>query len=178
MKPFQRMETDESHVMALRSLTSEEVDIEAVTFFVCSLYGFATTDINQARYKAFMRMNAGGNENEPLARLKKINCASLPPCAKTLENHIRRAQYVARIWKRADQVDPTGGASPADFGWKLTEENYFEPDWFPGSSVPESLTGPCEEENVEATSTDDESDGAWSEDSEEGDIDDAFVKEE
>ena len=89
VKPFQRMETDASHVVALQSLTSEEVDIEAVTSFVCSLYGFATSDINEARYKAFLRMSAGGNENEPLARLKKINCASLPPCAKTLNNHIK-----------------------------------------------------------------------------------------
>ena len=97
---------------------------------MCSLYGFTTSDINEARYKAFLRMSAGGNENEPLPRFKKINCASLPPCAKTLDNHIKRAQYVAKIWKRADQTDPTGGASPTDFGWKLTEENYFEPDWF------------------------------------------------
>ena len=132
---------------------------------MCSLYGFATSDINEARYKAFLRMSAGGNENEPLARLKKINCASLPPCAKTLNNHIKRAQYVAIMWKRADQKDPTGGANPTDFGWKLSEDNYFEPVWFPGSSVPESLTGSCHEENIEATSTDDESDNAWSKDS-------------
>ena len=44
VKPFQQMETDASHVMALQSLTSEEVDIEAVTSFVCSLYGFTTSE--------------------------------------------------------------------------------------------------------------------------------------
>ena len=134
--------------------------------------GLQPLNINEARYKAFLCKSAGGNENEPLARLKTINCASLPPYAKTPDNHIKRAQYVAKIWKRADQMDPTGGASPTDFGWKLTEENYFEPDWFSRSSVPESLTGSCEEENVEATSTDDESDNAWSEDSDESDMSD------
>ena len=108
------------YVMALRSLTSEEVDIPAVTSFVCSLFGFKTFDINEARYKAFMCMS-GGTEKEPLTRIKMTNCAPLPPCTKALGNHIKRAQYVARIWKRADKTDPTGGASPTDYGWKLTQ---------------------------------------------------------
>lgn len=34
VKPFKLMETDATHIMALRSLTSEEVDIPAVTSFV------------------------------------------------------------------------------------------------------------------------------------------------
>ena len=72
---------------------------------------------------------------------------------------------MARIGKIADQTDPTGGANPTDFGWKLCEDNYIEPVWFPGSSVPVSLTGSCDEENGEATSTDDESNNAWSKDS-------------
>ena len=170
VKPFQWMESDAAHVMALRSLTAEEVDAQAVPSIVCVLYGFKTSDINEARYKAFMRMG-GGDENEPLARIMKINCASLPPCAKTLGNHMKRAHYVARIWKRADQTDPTGGASPTDYGWKLSQ-NCFEPDWYPGSSVPESLTGPHEDDGdgVEDNSVDEEeSDNAWSEDSDESD---------
>lgn len=90
----------------------------------------------------------GSNEKEPLARIKK-NCASLPPCIKTLGNHTKRDQYVARIWKRDDQLDPTGGSSPADYGWKLSE-NGFEPEWYPSSLVPDSLTH-------QPTSTDDRS---------------------
>ena len=53
---------------------------------------------------------------------------------------IERAQYVARMWKRADETDPTGEMSPADSGWRLNRDCY-ELDWFHGrSSVPESLT--------------------------------------
>lgn len=73
------------------------------------MYRCKTCGINEARYNVFMCMS-GGQEKEPLARLRKINCASLPPCAKSLANHIKRVQYVARMWKRADQVEPTGGA--------------------------------------------------------------------
>ena len=95
-----------------------------------------TSDINEARYKAFIRMS-GGDEKYPLATIKKINCVSLPQCNKTLGNHVKRAQVVSMMWKRADQTDTTGEARP-DYGWK-ENNNCLEPDWFPGRSVPETL---------------------------------------
>ena len=124
------------HVTALRSLTSIEVDMPGVTSFVCSMYGFTTSDINEARYKAFIRMS-GGDEKDPLATIKRINCASLPPCNKTLGNHVKRAQVVS-MWNRANQTDPTGEARPTEYGWK-ENNNRLEPDRFPGRSVPETL---------------------------------------
>lgn len=170
MKPLQKMEASTTHMQALRSLTSEEVDVPAITSFVCSLYGCVTSDINEARCKAFKRISSGG-EKGPLAKLKKINCSSLPPCAKTLGNHIKRAHYVARMWKRADQAEPTGGSRPLDFGWKSTN-NCFEPEWYPGSAVPESLTGspttPTEDDD--SVQDEEESDDAWSEESDESDV--------
>ena len=81
-------------VTALRSLTSIEVDMPGVTSFVCSMYSFTTSDINEARYNAFIRMS-GGDEKYPLATIKKRNCASLPPCNNTLGNHVKRAQVVS-----------------------------------------------------------------------------------
>ena len=106
-----------------------------VTSFVCSMYCFTTSDI--ARYKAFMRMG-GGDEKGPLATIKKINCASLPSSNKTFGNHAKRAQFVSMMCKRADQTDPTGEASPTDYGWK-ENNNRLEPDWFPRRSVPETI---------------------------------------
>ena len=95
LKLFHRLVADISNwqVTALRSLTSIEVDMPGVTSFVCSMYGFTTSDINEARYNAFIRMSGGG-EKYPLATIKKSNCASLPPCNKTLGNHVKRAQVV------------------------------------------------------------------------------------
>ncbi len=72
-----------------QSLTTEEVDILGVTSFVCLLYGLITSNITEARYKAFMRMS-GGKGNDLLARLKKINCAILShhvPKHYTLKEH-------------------------------------------------------------------------------------------
>ena len=80
---------------------------------------------------------SGGYEKDPLATIKKTNCASLPPCNKTLSNHVKRAQFVSMMWKRADQTDPTGEANPTDYGWK-ENNNRLEPDWFQGRSVPET----------------------------------------
>ena len=97
-----------------QSLTTEGVEIPGVTSFVCWRYGFKTPNITEARYNIFM-CTSGGKGKELLARIKKINCASLPPCTKTLLNHIKRAQYVARTWK-ADETNPTGEASPTDYG--------------------------------------------------------------
>ena len=69
------------------------------------------------RYKAFKRMS-GDNEKEPVARIKKI--ISLPLYTNMLANLVKRAHCVARIWKRADQTDLTGEASPSDYEWKET----------------------------------------------------------
>ena len=121
-------DVSDRHVTALRSLTSDDVDMPGVrpTSFVCSMYGVTTSDINEARYKAFMRMS-GGDEKDPLATIKKINCASLPTCNKTLGNHVKRAQFVSMMWKRADQTDPTGEANSTDYGWKKNN-NRLDPD--------------------------------------------------
>ena len=122
VRPFQRLEADPDHVKALQSFTTEEVDIQGVTSFVCLLYGFKTANITEARYKAFMRMS-GGKRKELLARLKK--CFS----ATVYQDTSKRSQYIARMWKRADEKNPTGEASPADYGRKLNQ-NFLVPRKF------------------------------------------------
>ena len=70
VRPFQWLEANPKHVMALQSLPTDEVDIPGVTTFVCLLYGFKTSDIIEARYKAFMSMS-GGKGKDLLASLNK-----------------------------------------------------------------------------------------------------------
>ena len=93
VRSFQWLEEELDFIMALKSLTSQKVDIPGVTSFFCQLYGFRTSNIVEVRYKAFMRM-CSGTGRELLARIKKINSSSLPPCTKTLSNHIKRAQSI------------------------------------------------------------------------------------
>ena len=68
VKPFQRLVADPNHTRALISLSSDDVDVPGITTFVCSLYGFGTSDINEARYTSFMRTSKGGDA-APLAGL-------------------------------------------------------------------------------------------------------------
>ena len=174
VKPFERLEAEESgeFVTALRSLTSVDVDIPGVTRFVSFLYGQKTSNINEARFKAFMRMT-GGSKKEPLAKLKKLNCASLPPCKKVLDNQIRRANFVARYWKNANQTDPTSMESPTDYGWRENQNGMLEPDWYPGYSLPTCIGAtPTDKEISDKVFSEEseQSDGPWTEES---DTDDA-----
>ena len=67
VKPYTLLEADalHKHVMALRSLRSEEVEVPAVASFICLLCGFKTCDTNEARYMAFMRMSGDKLELAP-----------------------------------------------------------------------------------------------------------------
>ena len=75
----------------MRTLTENEVDVKSVTSFICSLYGHNTSHINDARYNVFIRLTRGGIQAHT-RNIKKINCASLPPCQKSVDKHIQRTQ--------------------------------------------------------------------------------------
>ena len=142
------------------------------TSYVCALYGFNTSDINEARYKTFMRM-CGGKQTDSLTMMKKINCASLPSCSETLIHHIKRTNFVAKMWKQADEVNPTGGEHPINYGWIKTGEG-LHPLWFTGNPVPSSINKvDYGEDGVQVmTEEDEDSDSVWSEDSDNGEEED------
>jgi len=52
---------------------------------------------------------------------------SLPPTTGSLKLHIRRAHYIAMIWRRATESHPSL-PSPAAYGWELlAEEGVYTP---------------------------------------------------
>ena len=61
----------------------------------------------------------------------------LPPCRMSLREHIKRTNYQALIWNRADQADPDI-PSPDGHGWCLSEGN-LEFVWCSGSPMPQEL---------------------------------------
>ena len=114
--PFERLIESTKHIQEMRTLTSNEVDVKGVTSFICSLYGHNTSHINDARYmyNVFIKLTRGGIQAHT-RNMKKSNCASLPPCQKSVEKHnIQRAQYVAKIWKRCYASEPTDGLQPVN----------------------------------------------------------------
>ena len=98
--------------------------------------------------------------------IKKVDCALLPPCAKTLWNKTKRAQYLSIIWGNADSSQPGHDLNPLLYGWKQAH-GHFTPEWFPGPDVPDNLFDEISTDSEpttadEATSDEDE----WSDDSE------------
>ena len=71
MRPYRQLEED-FYIIAPKYLITEEVDVPGVTLSVFQLYGFHTSNIIEARYKAFMHM-CSSTRKELLAKMKKIN---------------------------------------------------------------------------------------------------------
>ena len=112
-------------------------------------------------------------QENPLANVKKIDCALLPPSHTSLKMKLLRAQYVTILWMSASSAYPTDGMSPTDYGW-LLQDGILQPHWFDGPAIPESVfTNDNDadanvvhnEPDVDADSSADESDAeAWTSD--------------
>ena len=130
--PFTKLENDPDAVAALMSLYSTDVNVTGITKFICKLYGHDGEDINNARYQLFMDMTGGKKSPH---KVKKVNCASLPPCEMSLKHHIKRVNYVSIMWDRATSREPTLGLSPQEYGW-VVENEHYQPVWYKGSRLP------------------------------------------
>ena len=68
--------------------------------FTCALYGRPRTrSVDELR---FMKMNElYAKDDDRLSRSSTVYMGTLPPCKKSLEQHIRRVNFQLGIWKRA-----------------------------------------------------------------------------
>ena len=135
---FKRLIESTEHIQEMRTLTTNEVDVNCVTSIICSLYGHNTSHINDARYNVFIRLTRGGIQAHTRNILKKLTVLLSTPCQKSVEKHIQRTQYVAKNWKRCYASDPTDGLEPVNNGWKMIGQN-LEPDWYSKKCLPEQL---------------------------------------
>ena len=109
-----------------------------------------------------MKMTVG---SKILSKVKKVNCTSLPPCNKSLYEHIQWANIVVMMWRNADQCMPNVN-NPLDFGWKAEDSETLQPLWFEGRTIPDFIPGESEDVEVEEMEDEElESGGEWSRDS-------------
>ena len=90
--------------------------------YICQLYGTKMIHVNDARYKIF--------EKKQLKSKQLTDLYLLPPCQRTLILHLKRANYVAKIWKSANtaMIDlPT----PAEHGWDGEGDISWTDEMFP-----------------------------------------------
>ena len=76
--------------------------------FTCRLYGYTDVSVNNLRYKIYRA--SGG----------VISGEKLPPCFDSLNQHIKRANYQAAVWRRSLKCNPTI-PHPVWRGWSEVE---------------------------------------------------------
>ena len=82
-----------------------------------------------------------------------MDLASVPPCRKSLVQHIRRVNYQVGIWKHAHVPNPNIPLPTENIGWTLVDAK-LEPPWFDGDALPKILVGIWQR-----SETDDDNDG-------------------
>ncbi len=80
-----------------------------------------------------------------MSNVKKVDCALLPPCSKTVDKKLKRAHLISMVWGNADSAQPGERLDPRNFGWK-EKDGCYDPDWYSGPSMPDDL---LEEEDDE-----------------------------
>ena len=88
----------------------------------------------------------------------------MPPCHKVLVEKIKRANYVAMVWKNAQRPLPVT-VSPVNNGWALDKGSYII-NWYDGDQLPQNLSqllgnnldDPDLENDIQEVSEHDESD--------------------
>ena len=155
------------------SLRLDQSTMVLLEEFICHLYGQKSKDINNTRHILFQKKVTKGK--------KAPDMALLPPCRSTFSLHVRRAVFVANMWRNTptswlDLPDITG------FGWEVDGTPIWIDEAFP-DDVAELLFDEedDEEEDDFDDDSDDESSGSEDDDDEdegdgnEDDEDDVFV---
>ena len=82
----------------------------------------------------------------------------MPPCHSVLTNKVKRANYIASVWKHANQAEPCAW-DPLQHGWVLEPDDGFQINWFNGDQVPKDIVNILD--GGSATDDDNDSDHAY-----------------
>ena len=156
-RPFDIMEksTDFTTVFGRlgEDLSVSEDVVLGLEKFVCVLYGKPKTDaVNEVRLQLFVQNYAPQGKSSPLRKIKGINPALMPPCRSSLIEKIKRANFVAHSWKRANLSKPEEHP-PGGSGWCKTNDMY-EIVWYSCDQLPSCVTNVLENDNTTSESDD------------------------
>jgi len=74
---------------------------------MCALYGKPSyTDVNKLRYNMFEVRYQPKSTSRSFVIDDGADLSLLPPCQSSLQMHVRRANYVAYMWKQAHSAHP------------------------------------------------------------------------
>ena len=100
------------------------------------MYGSKLGDINSPRYEKFIERFSA----KPGEELTSYNGVDITPCWESLKIHVRRANYQALIWKKADQATPSI-PGPDGHSWTIASKVSLKPaGWMAISCLRNSQT--------------------------------------
>ena len=94
-------------------------------------------DINSLRYQKFTE-RFSTKPGMLLTSCDGVNTSLLPPCRESLKMHVRRANYQALVWKKADQPTPSI-PGPDGHGWTIDENGALGICWTAGNLMSQEL---------------------------------------
>ena len=121
----------EKHMTTLQSLGQSwnlsNESLQLLETLTCSLYSpkTAVNSVNELRFNIFC------------AKKGEAESWQLPPCASSLLNHCKRANYQCAIWKRSLSRNPDI-PSPVGHGWRV-DDGQLVIDWGDASPAPEAV---------------------------------------
>ena len=137
-----------------RYLHPEASVMECLEKFTCFLYGFPRLQsVNESRAKFFWKSFKGKN--------KVADLSLLPPCSSNLLLHIQRANYVAYIYRQADQLQ-LDLDSPTRHGWNAEGSVVWDDTIYP-DDVAELLLN-ADSEEMDAQTSESESEDEFDDD--------------
>ena len=139
--------------------------VDELDAFTCALYG--RPGIKHVDELCYLQLNDYGCEE--LNKPRNMDMSKVPPCRKSLEQHIRRVNYQVAIWKRSHVPKPDVPVANESHGWTLVDGK-LEPLWFDGSALPKELIN-IQDQPRDISDDDEEEDD---DDDDENEEDDAF----
>ena len=160
LKVLQKMGNFEASLARLGDSWDVPSDlIDELDALTCALYG--RPGIKRVDELRYLKLHEFGSE-EQLRMSRNIDMSKVPPCRKSLEQHIRRVNYQVAIWKNSHVANPDVPAASDGHGWTHVEGK-LEPLWFDGDALPQALINICQESSDDNTDNNDD-------DSDDGDV--------
>lgn len=66
-----------------------------------------------------------------------VSSGQLPPCKDALQQHTKRANYQAAIWRRSLVNSPTIPDATEGHGWKVDGDGQVSIKWLTGAPAPD-----------------------------------------
>ena len=135
--------------------------VNCVEAFVCTMFNYSKLkNVNEARYAYFEEKCKPKVSSRPMDCIKAVDPSMFPPCKPVLLQQIKRAWFIARLYKNATEAEPLCNYTPLDYGWELSKEKTkIQVKWFEGDQVPFELEE-LSDDDENAGETDEEYDEA------------------